>query len=212
MLGAFSDFPRGGDGGFDEQGGATSLLVPKILFVLTGSVIGAVTFAGLFTGGAQMVQHPISFVGMLVGVRGLFARVGSRTGSLVVLHAQIVILVELDRDPVDMTSGFRRARRGAVGPAIAITELGVPAAVHGGDKLLEPGFSQKQLDPGPIGPLKVLVLKTFKKSTVHSQNTRKIESVVHGSEFLEVGQLVCYLNVKIAGWRLSEDLANEAID
>ena len=89
--------------------------------------------ASLLAGGAHVIQHPIGFVGMLVRVRGLLARIL----RFVEFHAQVIILVKLNGNPVDVTSGFRRAWRGAVGAAITVTELALPAASHRADELLE---------------------------------------------------------------------------
>ena len=85
----------GTPGGFDEQEGAKDLLLPKRLLVLARRVVGPVTFAGLarlLAGGAPMVQHPVGFVRMLVRV----SRFRASRWRLVKLHAQVVILVELD--------------------------------------------------------------------------------------------------------------------
>ena len=49
------------DGGFDKQGGATALLVAKMLFVLAGSVVrtvGLTRLTSLLAGSAHVVQHP----------------------------------------------------------------------------------------------------------------------------------------------------------
>ena len=76
----------GTPGGFDEQEGAKDLLLPKRLLVLARRIVGPVTFTGLarlLTGGTHVIQHPVSFVRVLVRVRGLFARLW----SFIKLHA-----------------------------------------------------------------------------------------------------------------------------
>ena len=108
------------------------------------------TFAGLarlLAGGAHVVQHPVSFVRMLVRIRRFFAGVE----SLVELHAQVIVLVELDSDTIDVTRGFRRARRRTVRAAVAASELIVPATSHGIHELLEPGFPEEQLNSSGQG-------------------------------------------------------------
>ena len=118
-----------GSAGFSEQAGATGLLTPKRLLVGTGRVVVAVTvagLAGLFTGSTHVVKHSVSLVWVLVRISGLLARVW----SLVVLHADVVVLEELDSDAIDVTGGLLRPWRCAIRAAIAATQLRLPATRH----------------------------------------------------------------------------------
>ena len=75
--------------------------------------MGPVTIAGLaslLAGGALVMQHSVGFVWMLVRIGRLFTKIL----RLVEFHTQVVVLVELDRHTVNMTGGFRRARRRTV--------------------------------------------------------------------------------------------------
>ena len=78
--------------------------------------------------------------------------------------------------------------------------------------MLEPGLPQEKFDPFPVGPLEVFIFPALKKPTVHGQDVGQIERVMHGSQFFEVRQLVRYLDVQVAGRRLSKDLTDKAID
>ena len=82
-------------GGFDEQEGVKDLLLPKRLLVLARRVVRPVTLAGLaclLAGSTRMVQHPVGFVRVLVRV----GRFRASLRRLVELHAQVVVLMELD--------------------------------------------------------------------------------------------------------------------
>ena len=92
-------------GGFDEQAGATGLLIAKRLLVVARRVVGPMTVARLsrlFTGSTHVVKHPVAFVRVLVRVRSL----GTRLRRLIKLHADVVVLVELDGDTVNVPGGF----------------------------------------------------------------------------------------------------------
>ena len=88
-------FSETAGGGFDKQAGATGLLAPKRLLVLAGRIVVAMPVAGLpclFAGSTHVVKHPVCLVRVLVRVGGLLARVW----SLVIFHANIVVLEELN--------------------------------------------------------------------------------------------------------------------
>ena len=112
-LSLIVDFSGTAGVGFGEQAGATGLLTPKRLLVGTGRVVITVTVArlpSLFTGGTHVVKHSVCLVRMLVRIGGLLARVW----SLVKLHADVVVLEELNSDTVNVTSGLLRPRRSTV--------------------------------------------------------------------------------------------------